>query len=222
MGRLVELRTEAEIMTQDHPQEQSGDEVIEARAGRYYRNARYLIVLLLVGWGVWSIKDGFRAYPQENLQFMQREFENLAPENRPDGVSPEHLAHFEYDAILLLGERMGYHLPHPALDIPLNRIFGTVLPPIGVLFLAWVLYNSRGVYRMHGQTLSVPGHGEIPIDSIRGIDKSKWDKKGIAWVEYQKPGGSTGRFKLDDFVYQAEPVRKIMERIEHHAQSPQA
>ncbi len=37
--------------------------VVVAKAGRYYRVARYLMTLLLMGYGGWSIYDGFVSWP---------------------------------------------------------------------------------------------------------------------------------------------------------------
>jgi len=109
---------------------------------------------------------------------------------------------------------LALNLPHPALDIPFNQAFGIGLPPLSILFLAWVLYCSRGSYRFDGTTLSVPGHESIPIDAIRKIDKAKWDRKGIAYFEYQLPGSTkTGRLKLDDFIYQRIPTDQIFSFI---------
>src|SRR5450432_1194390 len=37
--------------------------LVVAKAGRYYRVARYLMTLLLMGYGAWSIYDGFVSWP---------------------------------------------------------------------------------------------------------------------------------------------------------------
>ncbi|HEX2972269.1 MAG TPA: hypothetical protein VHP11_08040, partial [Tepidisphaeraceae bacterium] len=44
---------------------------VVAYAGRYYRNARYLIALLFLGFGFWCIRDGFFVYPRENQEARQ-------------------------------------------------------------------------------------------------------------------------------------------------------
>jgi len=113
--------------------------------------------------------------------------------------------------------KVGQPLPHPGYDVPLNRLLGTLLPPLGLVFLAWTLYNSRGVYRLSGSTLYIPGHPPVPLDAIRRIDKRKWDKKGIAYVGYELESGQKGQLRLDDYVYDREPADKIFDRIEKHA-----
>jgi hypothetical protein len=158
---------------------------IVADPARDYRWKRYILVLVLLGYGLMSLYDGFVRYPRENAA------------DRANGI----------DAL---------HVRHPGFDIQLNQGLGILLPPLSLLFLAWILYNSRGCYRLEDDTLRVPGHLPIPLSAVRKIDRAKWDRKGIAYVEYQIPGtGKSGRFKLDDFIYRREPTDRIFEAIEN-------
>lgn len=105
-------------------------------------------------------------------------------------------------------------LPHPALDIPFNQTFGIALPPIAILFTAWVLYASRGKYAFDGTTLHAPGHGDVALKAIRKIDRSKWDRKGIAYLHYTVPGSAKlGIIKLDDFIYERKPTDEIFKQV---------
>ena len=106
-------------------------------------------------------------------------------------------------------------VPHPGLDVPFNQVIGLALPPFGLAVIIWALHNSRGQYRLVGSTLHVPGHPPVNMEDIRAIDKTRWDRKGIAVIEYDRPGGAgTGRLSLDDYVYEREPTDAILERIE--------
>lgn len=74
-------------------------------------------------------------------------------------------------------------------------------------------------YRLKDDVLYVPGHPPVPLDAIRQIDKSKWDKKGIAYLDYEldsQPNAPAvkGSIKLDDFVYDQNPTDAIMAAIE--------
>jgi hypothetical protein len=107
------------------------------------------------------------------------------------------------------------------MDLFLQKALGFALPPLAILFLIWSLYNSRGTYRLEDQTLSVPGHPPIGLDRIRRIDRKLWDRKGIVYLDYERPDGNgTGRIKLDDFVYDRKPTDLIFERIEAHLLPP--
>jgi hypothetical protein len=141
-------------------------------------------VLVIFGWGIWSIYDGFYEYPRANAEFKR------------------------------LNPKLVY-IPHPGLDVPLNKTFGVIMPPLAVLFLIWVFYNSRGEYRFDGQTLIVPGHPPVPVNSILKIDKSKWDRKGIAYLHYPVAGSAKlSVLRLDDFIYDRVPTDEIFKQIE--------
>ena len=47
------------------PESFSGADIV-ARTGRYYRNTRYLMCLMLIVMGCWFLYDGFVKYPREN------------------------------------------------------------------------------------------------------------------------------------------------------------
>jgi hypothetical protein len=106
--------------------------------------------------------------------------------------------------------------PHSDLDIRFQKVLGSLLPPVGLALLGWTLYQSRGAYRLRGGVLSVPGHPDVPLDSIREMDMSSWDRKGIAWVGYERGPGDVQWLVLDDFVYDRPPTDKIVKRIETH------
>jgi hypothetical protein len=57
----------------------------------------------------------------------------------------------------------------------------------------------------------------VPLDAITELDKRLWDRKGIAMVSYELPGGGgSGTLKLDDFIYEREPTDEIYKRIEDY------
>ena len=156
---------------------------IVARPAKEYRIKRFLLVVLLLGYGLLSVRDGFFVYPRENEQ-ARREHPGSAK------------------------------LKHGAYDIPLNRAFGIGLPPLALLLLCWSLYSSRGQYELDlNEVLRIPGHPPIPLSAVAAVDRAKWDRKGIALIEYEVPGGAKGRAKLDDFIYQREPTDRIFDRI---------
>lgn len=121
--------------------------VIIAKPGRYYRIARYLMTLLLLAYGAWSIYDGFVSWPQWPVTHPMEQ-------------------------------------PKTATDIMLNKVLGVVLPPAGLFILFWALYQSRGEYRLENGILHVPGSPPIPLEKIHSVNRESWDRKGIAYVEY--------------------------------------
>jgi len=110
---------------------------------------------------------------------------------------------------------------HPGLDVQFNQAFGVGLPPLSILFVCWILYASRGKYQFDGESISVPGHGTVPLKAIRRINREKWDRKGIAYLEYQVPGSAKlGVIKLDDFIYERQPTDEIFARVVQSMESP--
>jgi hypothetical protein len=158
--------------------------------------AKWLLMgFVLLGWGGWSLYDGYVRYPRLNA-------EAIAEADRQGKPRPE-------------------KLPHPGYDIPLNKLIGWSLQPLGLAVVAWTFYRTRGEYRLSddgggaGTTLHAPGHPPVPLDSIRKIDKSKWERKGVAYLEYERPDspGVTSRLALDNFIYEREPTDEIFRRI---------
>ncbi|MCS7034782.1 MAG: hypothetical protein NZ561_12435 [Phycisphaerae bacterium] len=172
---------------------------IVARAGTYYRVTRYIISAVLVAYGIWSYYDGFIKYPEVNRQIAEWT-------SKRDSAAPESPEYKEAVAkIMDLGPPKGeisYILP--------NKIFGILLPPLGIAMLLFALYNSRGEIRLTpDDVLHAPGHPPVPLDNLTELDREVWDKKGIAWVKYQLADGKTGEIRLDDFVYERKPIDQI-------------
>jgi hypothetical protein len=109
----------------------------------------------------------------------------------------------------------GTKAPHTDLDIMIQKILAGVLPPVGLFMLISTFYRSRGQYQLSGTTLRVPGHPPVPLDNMRRIDKRLWDRKGIAYIDYEIPDTQqTATLKLDDFVYERAGTDEIFKRIE--------
>lgn len=152
---------------------------VVARAATYYRVTRYVMVVVLFGYGIWSIRDGFFRYPRENAEAKAA------------------------------GKDV---LPHAALDVPFNQVIGVLLPPLSIFMLIYSLRKSRGEIRLDGQTLQAPGHPPVLLDAITAVDQRLWDRKGIAYVDYELPDRK-GRITLDDFIYERTPIDEMHKRI---------
>src|SRR4051812_45547230 len=49
----------------DYTSQISSSQPLVARAATYYRMTRYIMVAVLLGYGLWSIRDGFFAWPKQ-------------------------------------------------------------------------------------------------------------------------------------------------------------
>jgi hypothetical protein len=174
---------------------------IVARAGGYYRNVRYLMVLATFVMGVWFGYDGFVKWPR-----MNAEHQALVEHYKND---PQASREKSFKAVV---EERGL-VEHNDMAILFQRVLTFALPLAGIALLIWMLYNSRGEYRFDGTVLHVPGHPPIPVGDISAIDRKRWDRKGIAYLEYATAGGGVGRAKIDDFVYDRRPTDAIFKQV---------
>jgi hypothetical protein len=108
---------------------------------------------------------------------------------------------------------LGRKPEHTDTDLALQKIIGYSLIPVGLWMLLRTLRNTRGQYRLtEDNTLHVPGHPPVPLDAIRSIDEAKWDRKGLAFIEYEL-NGKSGTVRLDDFAYERTPTDHIHDRL---------
>lgn len=159
-----------------------------ARADFQYRWRVYLFFILVFGYGLLSIRDGFFRWPQQNA---------------------------EWDAMRAQG-KMPPQVNHNEAGILINQVLGVVFPAVSLPLFLWLMYRSRGEYRLTGDTLTAPGHPPVQLDKIVALDKSRWDRKGVALVEYQTPDGKSNHIALRDMVYHRTTTDQIVERIESY------
>lgn len=108
---------------------------------------------------------------------------------------------------------LGRRPEHTETDLVLQKVIGYSLIPIGLWMVFRTLRNTRGRFRLsEDNTLNAPGHPPVPLDAIRAIDEAKWDRKGIAFIEYEV-NGKAGRIKLDDFAYDRTSIDHIHDRL---------
>ncbi len=171
-----------------------------AKPGQYYRNTRYVMSVLTILMGFWFGYDGFVRWPAEHEKVTQLTAQLAAHEDPVVRTELKSLS------------------DHTDTDIELQRVLAFALPPLGICLLVWALYNSRGEYRLAEDTLFVPSHPPVPLASVKELDQSHWDRKGIARLTYELIDGRKGVLKLDDFVYDRHPTDKIYEYVKAHLQ----
>jgi len=188
-------------------------DVVVARAGRYYRFTHLLMGVLLLAAGAWFGYDGWFGWPRENIKRdgIQHKIDDLNTLLIKDHANED--IQKQLAELTVARDKL---TKHKGLDIPIQRLLSETLPIAGILMLIWTMYNSRGIYRLEGNTLSVPGHSPIDLSQVMSVDRTKWKKKGLAYVHYQAADGRSGRMRLDDFVYERGPTDEIYGRICRH------
>jgi len=179
------------------------NEDIVARGGEYYRRMRYLVAIILIAAGAWFAYDGWVNWPALNAKRAQINAEIEKQDESSAGKKTK----------ANLTEQLKDIKPHDDLAILLQKLLAFGVPAVGLALLAWAVHNSRGEIRLTSNTLSAPGHPTVTLDQIIALDKRLWDRKDIAYVDYET-GAAKGRVRLDAFVYQTDPIVKIVERLE--------
>jgi hypothetical protein len=176
-----------------------------ARPSTEYRVKRYLMVALVVGFGFYFLYDGYIGWPAHNARVADVNRRLVEAEQAGDDAN----------ASQLRVELSKMKKPYTGKDLLLQKFLGYTLPPLGLALLAWTFHNSRGRYVLRNDTLEVPGHPPVPLSRVRRIDRQKWDRKGIAYLDYELEGGTKGTVRLDDFIYERVPTDEIFKRVEN-------
>ena len=181
----------------------SSDELI-APPDTGYRWKHLIVAVVLIGVGGWFAYDGWIKWPNQNRRIEQIQRDKDAAQDANDQAKVDELA-----------KQLASLKKHTDTDILIQKLLAFTLPAFGLFWGIWTLRETRGFYRMTGDTLEVPGHPPITYDNIRKIDKRKWDRKGIAFLHYELGNPPRpGVLKLDDFAYERGPTDQMLERIE--------
>ena len=177
---------------------------IVARPDFWYRTKRFVMVAILVGMGPWFAYDGWKGWPAENQKIADLGRQLDAANKQNNEAEIDRLNH----------DPLTHSPGHSDLALQIQKILAGALPLLGVGFLFWTLHASRGVYQLRGDVLEVPGHPPVNLHEVMEIDRSRWDRKGIAYLKYKTASGAVGKLCLDDFIYEREPTDQIFARAE--------
>lgn len=98
-------------------------------------------------------------------------------------------------------------------DIVTQYVMGGVATVAGVLLLIYWMTQRKRQLKIEDGAVFTPSGARVPFASIRGLGKKRWDSKGIAIVRYED-NGRLLQFVVDDYKYETEPTRQILETIE--------
>lgn len=175
---------------------------IVAGPGRGYRIKFGIFAILMIAMGGWFGYDGFIGWPamNEKLAALKAEREKADAKR-----SAELLAEIK---------KLNNGEPRTDKDIAIQKLLCFALPPLGLFLAIRAFRNSRGEYRLENDVLTVPGHPPVPLVNITEIDRRLWDRKGIAYINYDLGEGKQGTLRLDDYFHDRPPTDEIFKRVE--------
>jgi hypothetical protein len=157
-----------------------------------------------IGFGLWFFYDGAISYPQHNRRIGQF----VMAYKRGEAKTWHEFA----------GRKgwpgLDHHLPYSSGEIRTQFVLGAVSAEVGVMVFVWFLISRKLKMTSDGQTVCGVRGQQVPLDAFVGVNKRKWDRKGIAYALYEE-NGKRRRLTIDDykFVGGEDILKQIEERL---------
>lgn len=178
---------------------------VVARISSIWSKQKLLVALFFLAFSGWFVLDGAVTWPKSNLRYDTYHW--FVDQKQED----------QWPAF---AQSKGWVLEAPEKRHTDNEIlaqfaFAGLLATAGIiLFVYWVTQRKR-MLKMEDGAVYTPTGARVPFSSIRGLGKKRWESKGIAIVRYED-NGRLLQFVVDDYKYEAEPTRQIVDVIEQH------
>ena len=175
----------------------------EARVTPIWKKQKLFLALFFLVVSILFFHDGIRGYPASNERW-------LAYEKFKNG---EHLGDWPAYARDHGWNETPPHKFYQPSDIAGQFFFGGLALLVGSWALVFWMMQKGRMIRMDEQAVYTPAGVRVPFEEITGMDKRKWEAKGLATVRY-RAGAKTGQFILDDYKFERDPVHQILAEIE--------
>lgn len=177
----------------------------EARISSIWKKQKLFIAIAMLALGGWFFVDGLRNWPRSNERWLAHD---------------QHKKEDRLNEWPTFAKGRGW-IPEPPEkfyapeDIRGQYTYGTLAMLAGaIIFAYWATQVRRTLRTDEEAVYPTPGR-RVPFHAITGVDKKKWDSKGIAKVSYELDG-KEGRFTVDDYKFETGPTRRILEEIDSH------
>jgi hypothetical protein len=175
---------------------------LEARITPIWKKQKLFVAIFLILFGAYFFWDGFIGWPRSNERFLKhKEF--------TDAGNPEGWAAY--------AKERGWKVQPPEKfykqgDIIGQYVFGSLCTVAGAAMLLYWLQQIRRRLCMDAEAVTSPAGIRVPFSAITGLGLKKWDSKGLATVRYEIDG-QRGEFIVDDYKFDTEPTRQMLEEI---------
>jgi hypothetical protein len=183
----------------------------EARVTSIWKMQRLFVSLFFIGFAGLFFWDGKIGYPRSNERWTAYE------EHKVSG----RISEWPADAASRGWTNKVPEKFYKPEDIVMQYVCGVLAGILGFIVLAYLAAQKDRVLKTADGVLVAPSGKRIPFDSITGLGKKKWEKKGLATVRYEVDG-RRGKLILDDYKFESKPTHKILAEIEEHLLSATA
>lgn len=183
---------------------------VTAKASRNYQWRPALIGAACLIWGVLCVRDGYFKYP---LQKEQHETYMTFREAHPDTWTDRWAT---YAAENDLPSDPTTIVDRSNTDIYAQWAMLLIVLPIGLVGAYKFFDSFRWSVTADEEGLQAHGGHRASWAQLTGLDKTRWDRKGIAYVHYKDDAGRQRRILLDDWKFEREPTDKILALVEAH------
>lgn len=183
---------------------------LEAKYSREWLNRMGIILLLFIGSSGWFFYDGLITYPRYNEGAAAYvEIARMVEEEGLSGETAEAEVAKRWAKVAADFKGDPAEPPTHFKNVDQQLHFGTGLGVLAVLFLIWILREMKRVIRADDETFEgitkvlpmIYSKKTVPYDAVVGLDKRKWDNKGIAVIHCKNADGSKFRVIVDDYKY---------------------
>jgi hypothetical protein len=182
---------------------------VETKLTKVWRRKMLFLIAMVFAGSLWFLFDGFYGYPKKAERYEV--FRQIAGSDSPDARADQDVRR-AWEKIAA-ERRWPPDLPKEitAKDIRDQKLYGAGTAVVGVLLVFWLMYNDRLSIRADDTNVYSARGKKVPFGEIIGLDKAKWDSKGIAYAIYVEEGRQK-KLVLDDYKF--EGTEKIVEDIE--------
>ena len=172
-----------------------------ATLAKAYRWRLIIIGIVLVGFSFYAVYDATVAYPAKQELRVTYELEVAKYE---DHLRAEKWVEYAraHDLDLTEPEEMSEQ------DILTQWLLFGISFPIGMYHLVqWVLWRRKFI---EADDAGIRAHGDRSFtwDQVTAVDANKWDRKGIAYIEYDAGAGNS-LLVLDDWKLERAPADAV-------------
>jgi hypothetical protein len=181
---------------------------LEARVTPIWRKQKLFVALFMIAFGGYFFYDGAIGWPRNNERFVKHEEFEKAKD--PEGWKA-------------FAKERGWSQNKPEKfykkeEIDGQFLYGALCAIVGLITLGYWAQQVRRTLKLDDQSVTSPAGTRVPFESITGLGLKKWDTKGLATVRYEL-GGRKGEFIVDDYKFDPDTTRKILEEIRNRLES---